>query len=54
MLFCNTGQLSPYIASYGIMPHDAEDKNVCMAGFGDTKDCQNRVSSSFLDQYHAK
>ena len=54
ILFCNTGALSPQIGSYGIMPHDAEDKNYCINGFGDSKACEHRASAKFVEQYNEK
>ena len=51
MLFCNTGVFAPATVSYGIMPYDAEDKNICIQGYGETKECENRLDESFTEYY---
>ncbi|CAI2375497.1 unnamed protein product [Moneuplotes crassus] len=54
ILFCNTGTLSAKIGSYGIVPSDAEDRNVCIDGIGDTAACSSRISADFELQYETE
>jgi hypothetical protein len=46
--------MSPQIGSYGIMPFDAKDKNICIDGLGETKECANRLDATFKSQYQFK
>lgn len=36
ILFCNTGVLTPEPGSFGIVPYDAANKNVCINGVGES------------------
>lgn len=52
MLFCNSGVLAPQIGSFGILPHDAQNKDVCINGIGETQACSDRANQSFIEQYN--
>lgn len=46
--------MSPKIGSYGIMPFDSKDKDICINGLGETKECMNRLDASFETQFQEK
>jgi hypothetical protein len=54
VLFCNSGEFTQAPASFGIVPFDANNKNVCVNGIGATQTCEQFVAPAFLQQYQQK